>query len=237
MVTQRADTIGELSCNPSIGGIGKGHLVREIDALDGVIGEAGDMAGIHFRVLNRRKGPAVRGPRAQADRDLYKAGMQSLIANTENLCVIEGGAEDLLLDEGDEIESAAPIAEIESSNTETGKAAMMASSKATQRDRKARIRGVVLADGTEIACRAVVITTGTFLRGVLMIGKERHSGGRHLRDSEEVEPPSVGLAKTLDRFGFDLGRMKTGTRKFDSHTRVMFLSLVLVILNCKRPAS
>eukprot|EP00816_Leptocylindrus_hargravesii_P010099 CAMPEP_0196816558 /NCGR_PEP_ID=MMETSP1362-20130617/56036_1 /TAXON_ID=163516 /ORGANISM="Leptocylindrus danicus, Strain CCMP1856" /LENGTH=756 /DNA_ID=CAMNT_0042193949 /DNA_START=79 /DNA_END=2349 /DNA_ORIENTATION=- len=211
LVTQRADTIGELSCNPSIGGIGKGHLVREVDALDGVIGEAGDMAGIHFRVLNRRKGPAVRGPRAQADRDLYKAGMQSLIANTENLCVIEGGAEDLLLDEGDEIDSAAPIAEVESSGTDAGKAAVMASSKATQQERKARIRGVVLADGTEIACRAVVITTGTFLRGVLMIGKERYSGGRHLRDSEEVEPPSVGLAKTLARFGFELGRMKTGT--------------------------
>ena len=184
--------------------------------MDGVIGEAADQAGIHFRVLNRRKGPAVRGPRAQADRDLYKSAMQSLIRNTENLSVIEASADDLLLDEGDRIASVAPIGEGDDSSSsflssEAKRAAQLSSDAANREFRKARIRGVVLDDGSEIECRAVVITTGTFLRGVLMIGKDRYSGGRHLRDSEKVEPPSVGLAKTLEKFGFDLNRLKTGT--------------------------
>ena len=197
LVTQRIDTIGELSCNPSIGGIGKGHLVRECDALGGVIGECADRAGIHFRVLNRRKGPAVRGPRAQADRDLYKAAMQDLLLyNTPNLSVLEGAVEDLLLDTSDQ-----------KTTISTTTSILDTSSTAPQ----AKIQGVTLASGQDITSRSVVITTGTFLRGVLMLGKERYSGGRHLRDSEKVEPPSVGLAKTLDRYNFALGRMKTGT--------------------------
>lgn len=205
LVTQRLDTVGELSCNPSIGGIGKGHLVREIDALDGLIGKIADEAGIHYRMLNRRKGPAVRGPRAQMDRDLYKDAMQrALHEDYSNLHLVEASAQDLLLDESSSaLESFAPLDTESTDKVETIK------------DRRARIRGVVVekADGTteEILARAVVITTGTFLRGVLMLGHERYSGGRHLRDSEQVEPPSIGLAKTLSRFDFDLGRLKTGT--------------------------
>jgi hypothetical protein len=206
LVTQRIDTIGELSCNPSIGGIGKGHLVREIDALDGVMGDVADCAGIHFRLLNRSKGPAVRGNRAQVDRDLYKFYMQQRILQRHPttkepnnvvlpLTVHEGSVEDLLLDEGLRIDSLAPFSTSSSSKTtsssssseeKTKRASHYASSEYTQAGRKARIRGVQLADGTELYSRAVILTTGTFLRGILMIGKERYAGGRHLRDSEQV---------------------------------------------------
>lgn len=225
LVTQRLDTIGELSCNPSIGGIGKGHLVREVDALDGLMGRVADEAGVHYRILNRRKGPAVRGPRAQMDRDLYKAAMQDTLANYENLSLVEASVQDLLLDESKNalVDSLAPMS-MDGSGSETvggfGGADRSSSTEkmlgeATSQERCARIRGVVVTkeDGTtvELFSRAVVITTGTFLRGVLMMGHERYSGGRHLRDSEEVEPPSVGLAKTLARFNFPLGRLKTGT--------------------------
>jgi len=219
LVTQRLDTIGELSCNPSIGGIGKGHLVREIDALDGLIGNVADEAGIHYRVLNRRKGPAVRGPRAQMDRDLYKTSMQATLKEYPNLHLIEASVQDLLLDESKSpLESMAPL----STDTKgllgqkdwTEQQERLIQSVAST-ERHARIRGIVAekADGAtlEILCRAVVITTGTFLRGVLMLGHDRYSGGRHLRDSEQVEPPSVGLAQTLARFNFPLGRLKTGT--------------------------
>jgi len=231
LVTQRLDTVGELSCNPSIGGIGKGHLVKEIDALGGVMGECADVAGIHFRMLNRRKGPAVRGPRGQMDRDLYKEAMQDLIVgggggdggNGESmLSTIEASVEDLLLDEGEGIAALAGLGlgdladqEFASKSDAEKKMAQAASAAANASNRKARIRGVVvtMSDGTtrEISARTVVLTTGTFLRGVLMVGKDRYVGGRHLRDSDEVEPPSVGLAHTLNRFGFPLGRLKTGT--------------------------
>jgi tRNA uridine 5-carboxymethylaminomethyl modification enzyme len=213
LVTQRLDTIGELSCNPSIGGIGKGHLVREVDALDGIMGRVADEAGIHYRVLNRRKGPAVRGPRAQMDRDLYKAAMQKVLKEYPNLTLVGASVEDLLLDEGTGFEASSILQIPEASLGLMGATQKIILPKAS--DRKAQIRGVkvLMEDGTsqEITSKAVVITTGTFLRGVLMMGHDRYSGGRHLRDSEEVEPPSVGLAQTLARFNFPLGRLKTGT--------------------------
>ncbi len=168
LVTHRFGTIGAMSCNPAIGGLGKGHLVREIDALDGLMGRVADRGGIQFRVLNRRKGPAVRGPRAQADRKLYAAAMQAAIRETERLSVIEGEVEDLILKEG-------------------------------------QVAGVRLLDGREIGARAVVLTTGTFLRGLIHIGEKQTPAGR------VGEAPALGLSATLAGLGFALGRLKTGT--------------------------
>lgn len=168
LVTHRWATIGAMSCNPAIGGLGKGHLVREIDALDGLMGRVADRGGIQFRVLNRSKGPAVRGPRAQADRKLYAAAMQSAISETPGLSVVEGEVADLLVDNG-------------------------------------RAAGVTLQDGRVLTAGAVVVTTGTFLRGLIHIGEKKTPAGR------VGEAPAVGLALTLERLGFALGRLKTGT--------------------------
>src|SRR5476649_1380991 len=168
LITHRFATIGAMSCNPAIGGLGKGHLVREDDALDGLMGRVADAAGIQFRMLNRRKGPAVRGPRAQADRKLYAAAMQAAIRETPNLTVIEAEADDLVIENG-------------------------------------RVCGVKFADGREISCGAVVLTTGTFLRGVIHIGEKQVPAGR------VGEAPALGLSKTLEKAGFTLGRLKTGT--------------------------
>ncbi len=173
LLTHRLDTIGEMSCNPAIGGLGKGHLVREIDALDGVMGRAIDQAGIQFRTLNLSKGPAVRGPRAQADRKLYRQAMQGLLAEQMNL----------------EIRAAA-VADISLDTTGT-------------------CSGVLTEAGDEIAAGRVILTTGTFLRGLIHCGESRFSAGR-VRDSG-IEQPSTLLAQTLDRLGFALGRLKTGT--------------------------
>lgn len=172
LVTHKASTIGEMSCNPAIGGLGKGHLVREIDALDGVMGRVIDRAGIQFRILNRRKGPAVQGPRAQADRKLYRLAMQETLADQDNLEIREGGVEDLVL-EGDE--------------------------------GACRIGGVILAGGAIVLAPRVVLTTGTFLRGVIHIGEQKIPAGR------VGEAPSLGLSDTLEASGFALGRLKTGT--------------------------
>ncbi len=169
LLTHKRATIGEMSCNPAIGGLGKGHLVREIDALDGVMGRATDGAGIQFRILNRSKGPAVRGPRAQADRKLYRRAVGELLAETAGLEIAEGAVEDLRL------------------------------------DRDGRVCGVVLGDGRVVAAGRVVLTTGTFLNGLIHIGDEKTPAGR------VGEPPSHGLAQTLARAGFALGRLKTGT--------------------------
>lgn len=168
LLTHRFDTIGAMSCNPAIGGLGKGHLVREIDALDGVMGLAADRGGIQFKVLNRRKGPAVRGPRAQADRKLYGRAVRELLAGTSGLRIVEGEAADVLIVEGS-------------------------------------VQGVLLGDGRSIAARAVVITTGTFLNGVIHIGPVRTPAGR------VGEAPARALSDTLSRLGLSKGRLKTGT--------------------------
>jgi len=168
LVTHRFATVGAMSCNPAIGGLGKGHLVREIDALDGLMGRVADAGGIQFRVLNRRKGPAVRGPRAQADRKLYAAAMQAAITETEGLCVIEGEADEVLVADG-------------------------------------RVIGIKLGDGRELRAGAVVVTTGTFLRGLIHLGETNWPAGR------VGEAPALGLSKSFERAGFTLGRLKTGT--------------------------
>jgi tRNA uridine 5-carboxymethylaminomethyl modification enzyme len=168
LITHRFSTIGAMSCNPAIGGLGKGHLVREIDALDGLMARIADLGGIQFRVLNRRKGPAVRGPRAQTDRKLYAHAMQAAIRAVPNLDIIEAEADDLLIKSG-------------------------------------RLGGVRLADGCEITAGAVVLTTGTFLRGLIHIGEKQIPAGR------VGEAPAMGLSRTLENLGLALGRLKTGT--------------------------
>src|SRR3954449_3792821 len=168
LVTHRFATVGAMSCNPAIGGLGKGHLVREVDALDGLMGRVADAGGIQFRVLNRRKGPAVRGPRAQADRKLYARAMQQALGDAPNLTCIEAEADDLVLERG-------------------------------------RIAGLKLVDGRELRARAVIITTGTFLRGLIHIGERQIPAGR------VGEAPTLGLSATFQRLGFALGRLKTGT--------------------------
>lgn len=168
LVTHNFDTIGVMSCNPAIGGLGKGHLVREIDALDGLMGRVADQAGIQFRVLNRRKGPAVRGPRAQADRTLYKQAMQAAISAQPNLDVIEGEVDDIEVTNG-------------------------------------VVSGVVLLDGRRIGTKAVVLTTGTFLRGLIHSGDQSYPAGRI------GEKPVLGLSSRLEALGLQLGRLKTGT--------------------------
>jgi len=169
LLTHKRATIGEMSCNPAIGGLGKGHLVREIDALDGIMGRAIDRAGIQFRILNRSKGAAVRGPRAQADRKLYRQAVAELLAETNDLDIIEGAAEDLMLDQN------------------------------------GRVSGILLGDGRKYATGRVVLTTGTFLNGLIHIGEEKIPAGR------VGEKPSLGLSRTLARLRFALGRLKTGT--------------------------
>ncbi|MCK0197500.1 tRNA uridine-5-carboxymethylaminomethyl(34) synthesis enzyme MnmG [Ancylobacter sp. 6x-1] len=168
LVTHSRATVGAMSCNPAIGGLGKGHLVREVDALDGLMGRLADAAGIQFRVLNRRKGPAVRGPRAQADRKLYATAARAAIDSEPNLDLIEGEADDLVVTDG-------------------------------------RVSGLVLRDGRQLRAGAVVLTTGTFLTGLIHIGDQRIPAGRM------GEQPALGLSRTLARLGLSLGRLKTGT--------------------------
>lgn len=176
LLTHKKETIGVMSCNPAIGGLGKGHLVREIDALDGLMGRVIDQAGIQFRMLNASKGPAVRGPRAQADRKLYRRHMQEILFNYNNLDILEGGAEDLIIKEG-------------------------------------RCDGVVTGTGENIHAYSVILTTGTFLRGLIHRGTEKIPAGR------VGEKPTIGLAETLERLELPLARLKTGTpARLDGNT-------------------
>jgi tRNA uridine 5-carboxymethylaminomethyl modification enzyme len=168
LVTHTFATVGEMSCNPAIGGLGKGHLVREVDALDGLMARVADAAGIQFRLLNRSKGPAVQGPRAQADRRLYRQAMQSAIRATANLEVVEGGVEDLIVE-------------------------------------NSRASGVVTGDGRRLAAGAVVLTTGTFLNGLIHLGERQIPAGR------SGEQPALKLSERLYGLGLQLGRLKTGT--------------------------
>ncbi len=185
LLTHKFSTLGEMSCNPAIGGVGKGHLVREIDALDGLMGRVADAAGIQFRLLNRRKGPAVRGPRAQADRALYRSAMQNMLRSISNLEIREAAAEDLIL-------------------------------------KDKNVVGVITATGEEIFCRSVVLTTGTFLNGLIHIGETKIAAGRMKpassseavghEKSEGVEPPSLGLSKTLYGFGLAMAGSRPAPR-------------------------
>ena len=168
LVTHKRSTIGEMSCNPAIGGLGKGHLVREIDALDGIMARMADQSGIQFRMLNRSKGPAVRGPRAQIDRKLYREAMQAELSATANLTIIEGGADDLIIEAG-------------------------------------TLAGITLVNGQTVRAPKIVITTGTFLKGMIHIGDQRIPAGR------VGEAPAIGLSDTLYNLGLPMGRLKTGT--------------------------
>ena len=169
LITNKIETIGALSCNPAMGGIGKGHLIREIDALDGIIGRVSDLSGIHFQVLNKRKGPAVQGPRAQIDRELYALNMKEELNKTPGLTIIEGSVDDFILEE------------------------------------KNIIKGVICEDGKRILANQTVLTTGTFLNGIIHCGKKTTPGGR------VGEAPSRNISNTLKKFGLTLGRLKTGT--------------------------
>jgi len=176
LITHKFSTIGEMSCNPAIGGLGKGHLVREIDALDGLMGRIADKAGIQFRLLNRKKGPAVQGPRTQADRALYRSAMQNEFIGLDGLDIIESEVSDLMM-------------------------------------KKEKVTGVILSDKTEVQARTVVLTTGTFLMGIIHIGNVSRPGGRM------GDKPAIPLARRLDSFGLPLGRLKTGTPpRLDSRT-------------------
>ena len=168
LITHKLDKIGEMSCNPAIGGLGKGHLVREIDALDGLMGRAADMSGIQFRMLNLSRGPAVRGPRAQADRDLYKSAIQNILKEQENLYLIEASVEDIVV-------------------------------------KNNKLSGVILENYGEVDCKTLVLTTGTFLRGLIRLGTESYPAGRI------GDKPSINLAKSIEKLKFSIGRLKTGT--------------------------
>ncbi|GHF15576.1 tRNA uridine 5-carboxymethylaminomethyl modification enzyme MnmG [Kordiimonas sediminis] len=181
LVTHKLKTVGEMSCNPAIGGLGKGHLVREIDALDGIMGKVADASGIQFRLLNRRKGPAVQGPRCQSDRKLYREAMQDILFSYPNLSVLEGSVEDLIVSRG----------------TSEGEVDALSPS--------VTVSGVILENGTRLEAQSVILTTGTFLRGLIHLGQKKIPAGR------VGEKPSLGLSDTLMSIGFDLGRLKTGT--------------------------
>ncbi len=236
LVTIQAEAIGRMSCNPAIGGIGKGHMVREIDALGGLMGLATDRGGIQFRLLNRSKGPAVWAPRAQADRKIYAAAVLDLLRSAPNLAIIEGMADEILVRAEDSPAATAPVVPSKSRGLQPARSksvavppddslgllqsarifnadgrddreaeAARAEARGSLCGERKHVTGVRLADGRELCCRAVVITTGTFLRGLMHCGPEQVAGGR------VGEAASAGLSASLERLGFSLARLKTGT--------------------------
>lgn len=220
LLTQKLETVGEMSCNPSIGGVGKGTLVKEIDALDGLMGRVTDDAGIQFRILNRSKGPAVQGPRAQADRDLYKHFMARALTEPSlaaTLTVHEDSAEDLVVDGESHLQAAHEA----SASAVRGFSAYGGGSSGAGSGGKAyghadgarapAIAGVITGRGKHVRCKKVILTTGTFLRGMVHLGPNKYPAGRHRRDSAEVEAPAVGIALTLERLRFPIARLTTGT--------------------------
>jgi len=228
LATHRKDTIGEMSCNPAIGGLGKGHLVREVDALDGLMGAVIDKAGIQFRMLNRSKGPAVRGPRAQADRALYRQHMQGLLAEIENLDIAEMAVEDLIVEnvsretiaprpltqnlQGQILTSPEGEVSLRQARTNTsplGEVEIALAISGEGKPQPQTVTGIITADGTKIRAGAVVLTTGTFLKGVIHMGDKRIPAGR--ARGSGVEAPALGLSDRLYGSGLKMGRLKTGT--------------------------
>ncbi|MGE0044352.1 MAG: FAD-dependent oxidoreductase, partial [Hyphomonadaceae bacterium] len=199
LLTHKIETIGEMSCNPAVGGLGKGHLVREIDALDGLMGKVADAAGIQFRLLNRSKGPAVRGPRAQSDRKLYRQAMQAALADQAHLTVLAAAVEDL-------ITTVIPGERSEIRDPAANDGSVAAGSRMPRRSGMTEeVVGVRTATGEEYLAPRIVLTTGTFLKGVIHIGAKRIPAGR------VGEAPALGLSERLYDLGFALGRLKTGT--------------------------
>jgi tRNA uridine 5-carboxymethylaminomethyl modification enzyme len=200
LITMSRSAIGRMSCNPAMGGIAKGQMIREVDALGGALGLATDIGGIHFRILNRRKGPAVQAPRAQCDRALYATAVQNLLDGTPNLTIIEGLVEDI------EVETPPCLLGSRHATRRCGAGVLpVAENTGETPVPRGRVTAVRLADGRTIRCRAIVLTTGTFLRGLMHCGDRQTEGGRL------GEPSAIGLSGALRRLGFDLGRLKTGT--------------------------
>ncbi|MFZ2031226.1 MAG: tRNA uridine-5-carboxymethylaminomethyl(34) synthesis enzyme MnmG [Vitreimonas sp.] len=199
LLTHKLETIGEMSCNPAIGGLGKGHLVREIDALDGVMGRVADAAGIQFRLLNRSKGPAVRGPRAQSDRKLYRQAMQAALAEQAGLTILAAEVEDLIL------QRFPAVGEADEPGSRAASSDLGSGPRISLRSSGERVVGVRSRDGRQFRAERIVLTTGTFLKGVIHIGDKRIPAGRH------GEAPAIGLSDRLYGAGFAMGRLKTGT--------------------------
>ena len=221
LLTQRLDTIGEMACNPAIGGVGKGTLVREVDALDGIMGNAADASGIHFKVLNRSRGPAVQGPRCQCDRSRYKNSVQSqLVALIDDelnphveFHVVEASADDLIIhhdENGNNFINGVVITPTPSTTSNTNEH-QNTDIQNTEISKPPSSPSSSSSSSESITAPRVVVTTGTFLRGRVHLGRVNYPAGRHLENSEQIEPPSTALANTFERLGLPLSTLNTGT--------------------------
>ena len=221
LLTQRLDTIGEMACNPAIGGVGKGTLVREVDALDGIMGNAADASGIHFKVLNRSRGPAVQGPRCQCDRSRYKNSVQSqLVALIDDelnphveFHVVEASADDLIIhhdENGNNFINGVVITPTPSTTSNTNEH-QNTDIQNTEISKPPSSPSSSSSSSSSITAPRVVVTTGTFLRGRVHLGRVNYPAGRHLENSEQIEPPSTALANTFERLGLPLSTLNTGT--------------------------